>query len=166
MLYLNVSLIGLRGRHHPALTGLITTQEVRKARIHLKMLAGDFLTYEIKSNQSGGSPHCRCYPSPSPTESIQHILTICESYSDPRNRILTEYKETCELSKSNIIFSDICSDNESLCQFILDPSSLNLRVKVPLGDPILEGLFKISRDYCYAINATRKKILTKKENED
>ena len=165
MLYLNVSLTGLRGRHHPALTGLITTQEVRKARIHLKMLSGDYLTYEIKSNQSGGSPHCRCCPSPSHTESIQHILTICEAYSDLRNRILAEYKETCELSKSKISFSDICSDDESLSQFILDPSSLNLRVRVPLSDPILVKLFQISRDYCHAINAARTKILTRKENE-
>jgi hypothetical protein len=165
MLYLNVSLTGLRGRHHPALTGLITTQEVSKARIHLKMLSGDYLTYEIKSNQSGGSSHCRCCPSPSPTESIKHILTICESYSDLRNRIITEYKETCEQSKSTISFSDICSDNDSLCQFILDPASLNLRVRVSLSDPILGALFKISRDYCHAINATRKKILTRKENE-
>ena len=45
MLYLNVSLSGLRGRHHPALAGIITTQEVQKSRIHIKMLAGDYLTY-------------------------------------------------------------------------------------------------------------------------
>ena len=62
--YLNVSLSGLRGRHHPALANIITTYEVQKCRIHLKMLAGDFFTYEVKADQSGGSPYCRCcsYP--------------------------------------------------------------------------------------------------------
>ena len=77
---------------------------------------------------------------------------------------MTEYKE-CVQSKSNISFSDICSDNDSLCQCILDPASLNLRVRLSLGDPIPGALFKISRDYCHAINATRKKILTRKESE-
>ena len=60
MLYLNVSLSGLRGRAHPALSGLITTQEVQKSRIHLKMLCGDYFSYEVKSNESGGSAPCRC----------------------------------------------------------------------------------------------------------
>ena len=54
MLYLNVSLTGLRGKRHPALLNIITTHEVKKARIHIKMLVEDYLTYEIKANQSGG----------------------------------------------------------------------------------------------------------------
>ena len=55
MQYLNTSLYGLNGRCHPALANLVTSHQVKKARIHLKMLAGNFLTYEMKSNQSGGS---------------------------------------------------------------------------------------------------------------
>ena len=77
MEYLNVSLTGLRGRHHPALTQIITTQEVQKSRIHLKMLAGNYFTYEVKSIQSGGSPHCRCcLSSPSENENLRHILLL------------------------------------------------------------------------------------------
>ena len=79
MLYLNESLTGLRGKRHPALSNIITTYEVKKARIHIKMLVGDYLTYETKANQSGGSPHCRCCPDPHPnqliTEDLKHILT-------------------------------------------------------------------------------------------
>ena len=44
-----------------------------------------------------------------------------------------------------------------LCQFILDPSnpsSLNLKNKVSLSDPILQRLFKFSREYCYIIDKT------------
>jgi hypothetical protein len=92
MQYLNVSLTGLRGRHHPALAYTIATQEVQKSRIHLKMLAGDYLTYEVKSNQSGGSPHCRCCSLSSPvTESLEHILTVCDLYSDIREIINSEF---------------------------------------------------------------------------
>ena len=64
--YLNVSLSGLRGRHHPALANIITTYEVQKCRIHLKMLAGDFFTYEVKADQSGGSPTADAAPTPHP----------------------------------------------------------------------------------------------------
>ena len=84
MQYLNVSLSGLRGHHHPALTNIITTSEVQKCGIHLKMLAGDYFTYEMKS---GGSPHCRCCSTtPSPPENLEHILSKCEQYSDIRKR--------------------------------------------------------------------------------
>ena len=38
MTYFNVNLTGLRGRNHPALTGLVTTKQVKNSRIHQKML--------------------------------------------------------------------------------------------------------------------------------
>ena len=49
MTYLNVSTLGLRGRHHPALSNMTTTNDVRIARPHLKFLAGNNLTYQIKA---------------------------------------------------------------------------------------------------------------------
>ena len=39
---LNVQTIGLSGRPHPVLSNILTTQEVMKSRIHIKMLAGDY----------------------------------------------------------------------------------------------------------------------------
>ena len=93
MNYLNVSLIGLRGRRHPALANIVTTREVQKCRIHIKMLSGDFFTYQVKSDQSGGSPHCRCCTVPDkPAEDISHILTSCSAYSEIRNRIMAEFE--------------------------------------------------------------------------
>ena len=159
MLFLNVSLSGLRGRHHPALAGIITTQEVQKSRIHIKMLAGDYFTYEVKSDQSGGSPHCRCCPTPSPVENLQHILTTCSAYLDIRTRIVKEYELLCSQTKTNVSFQEIYNFNSTFCQFVLDPSSFNLKDRVHLNDPILGSLFKLSRDYCHAVNSSRKKIL-------
>ena len=46
MQYLNVSLSGLRGRHHPSLSNIITTEEVKKLRPHLKLLSGEYITYQ------------------------------------------------------------------------------------------------------------------------
>ena len=162
MHYLNVGLTGLNGRHHPALGGIISTQEVKKCRIHLKMLAGDYFTYEVKANQSGGSPHCRCCPYPSPAENLEHILTSCVMYSDIRIRIKSEYEEACTLAKSDICFKQICGQNSSFCQFILDPASFNLKTRVHMNDPILGTLFKITRDFCYAVNSKRMKTLSEK----
>ena len=59
-------------------------------RIHLKMLVGDFLTFETKAAQSGGSPLCKLCPSPAPVESLNHIIASCQATSDIRERILTE----------------------------------------------------------------------------
>ena len=125
------------------------------------MLAGDYFTYAVKSKQSGGSPHCRLCPTPAPEENIEHILTSCVAYLDTRSRITTEYENLCKLSKSNVSFQQIYSESESFCQFILDPTSFNLVYRIHMSDPILGKLFQLSRDYCYAVNSKRMKMLTK-----
>ena len=159
MKYLNVSLSGLRGRHHPALNNIITTLDVKKSRIHLKMLAGDYLTYEVKANQSGGSAHCRCCPLPSPTENLAHILKSCVAYCDIRQRVSSEYEQLCQEAMFSIPYKQIVTDDETFCQFVLDPASFNLKDRVNINDPVLDKIFKLSRDYCFAINAERMRIL-------
>ena len=77
MTYLNVSTIGLRGRHHPALSNMATTNEVRISRPHLKFLAGNYLTYKIKAEQSGGSPRCRICTT-GEEESVSHVISACQ----------------------------------------------------------------------------------------
>ena len=76
-----------------------------------------------------------------------------------------EYKNLCDQSKSRILFQEISSENVTLCQFILDPASFNLQNRIHLNDPILGSIFKLSRDYCNAINSARMKIIRRKENE-
>jgi hypothetical protein len=162
MNYLNVSLHGLSGRHHPALSGLVTTQDVKKSRCHIKMLIEDYYTYQMKSEQSGGSPNCRLCPDEKP-EDICHILTFCSSYSDIRIRIFEEYSYLCLQNSSDINFSELISDSETLCQFILDPSSFNLTKRLHLNDPLLGSFFQVSRDLCFSINERRIKLLKEKE---
>ena len=76
--YFNLSMLGLSGHHHPALSGLVTVSDVRKSCYHLKMFVGDLFTYEIKSEQSGGSLHCRLCTERK-NESVSHILTYCNA---------------------------------------------------------------------------------------
>ena len=166
MTYLNISVAGLRGRPHPALSGQLTSKDVKNSRIHLKMLVGDYMTYSIRASQSGGSPHCRCCSSePSKNEDLLHILTICNAYTDIRNRLIPEYQNLCLETRIPINFEDISSQDSILCQFILDPSSFNLKVRVNLNDPILDKFFKLSRDFCNAINKRRMEIIQAKEIE-
>ena len=169
MTYLNVSVSGLRGRRHPALSNLLTTFEVKKSRPHLKMLCEDYYTYEKRADQSGGSPHCRSCSVTNqetqeeiPAENLSHILTACSSYLDIRDRIFPEFTLLCQQSKSKPDFHSIQNDKTQLCQFILDPSSLNLANRISVSDPQLDSFFKLSRDYCYSIHSRRMKILQQK----
>ena len=59
MTFLNISVKGLNGRCHPALQGVKTTKNVQSMRPHIKMLSGDYYTYQLRSEYKGGSPHCR-----------------------------------------------------------------------------------------------------------
>ena len=158
MKYLNVNLFSLRGRHHPALANIITTDEVKKLRPHLKFLTGDYLTYERKYQESGqGDPTCRTCKQES--ESISHIISQCSAYNSIRDRIFLEFSEVCKFTKNSINFENLKSDESVLTQFILDPTSFNLKNRVNIGDPAVPALFKLSRDLCTAIHAERTRKL-------
>ena len=160
MKFLNVSIMSLRGRRHLALSNIVTSHEVKKSRSHIKMLCGDFFTYEEKAKQSGGSPHCRLCPvHKNIKEDIPHILISCEAYYETRGRLLKQYENLLERNLSNINFAEISSKTDILCQFILDPTSMNLERRINEIDPILPEIFQLSRDYCFAISNERTKLL-------
>ena len=164
MLYFNVNLFSLRGRHHPCLKNIIAIEDVKKVRAHLKFLCGDYFTYEVRYNQTGkGSSLCKiCYLE---SESICHIVSRCTEYESIRTRITSEVKEI--LSKMNLSNPLKIFENENLfTQFILDPSSFNLDsdCRVNINDPMLTDLFKLSRDFCYSIDNTRKRKLKQLED--
>ena len=161
--FFNVSMIGLSGRHQPVLSGLLTVNDVKKSRHHLKMLAGDLYTYEVKSAQSGGSPHC-CQSCEIKSETISHILTYCSAYSEVRLRIFQEIAYLCMQSKSGVYFAELVKDNELLCQFILDPTSMNLQRRIGNNDPMLGLFIQKSRDLCFSINELRLKLLKQKRD--
>ena len=61
----------------------------------------------------------------------------------------------CQMVKSN----DIAENSEILCQFILEPCSINLPQRISVQDPLLDTFFKLSRQLCYLINGKRMKLL-------
>ena len=64
-----------------------------------------------------------------------------------------------EDSKNNLRISKFMNSEETLTQFILDPTSMNLKERVHVNDPIVPELFRLSRDICYSINKRRMKLL-------
>ena len=154
--YFNLSLLGLSARSHPALSNLNSVNDVKRSRVHIKMLLGDYYTYEIKSVQSGGDPFCvLCVRNKNEEhiENLHHILLSCENYSVVRNNYLEKYKNI--LISSNIHFDEMYKNKEEFCQFILDPTSMNLKKRININDPILPEIFKISRNLCHTINNKR-----------
>ena len=157
--YLNVQLLGLSGLPHPALHHIQETREAMKLRAHIKLLSGDFLTYEKLANQRGSSPHCRLCPSP--VESVQHVLTECRATASIRERLHPELLNLVHDLQPASRLLDININKQILTQFLLDPTSLNLdnEYRITPQHPRLYEIFRISRDWCYATTNSRSKQL-------
>ena len=84
--------------------------------------------------------------------------------SEESSKLLIEYRQLCSPTKNCINFENILEDEKLMCQFILDPTSLNLPVRVSLNDPLVPQFFRLSRDYCFLMDKTRIRLL--KEMED
>ena len=126
------------------------------------MLTGDYMTYQTKASQSGGSPKCRLCCTEE-LENIEHILSYCIVYEDIRNRIVTEYEQLS--LKIGYPFEMVKSDNRMLCQFILDPTCMNLKSRLDCKHESLKDFLQISRDYCYAVHSRRMNQLKTAENQ-
>ena len=65
----------------------------------------------MKADYQGGSANCRlCLASienKEVTENIEHIVSVCSSYTEVRCRILREMRTVCENSKSGIQFDEL-----------------------------------------------------------
>ena len=87
---------------------MTTTNDVKISRPHVKFLAGNYLTYQIKSEQSGGSPRCRIC-STECSETVSNVKSTCSGMVIERERLLTEF-DLCKKTKNEIIFDEISKD--------------------------------------------------------
>ena len=163
MKYLNVSLSGLSRQPHPPLLNIRTTQDVKKLRIHLKFLTGDYCTAErLAIDQPSLDPHCKLCLANGITEkeSIAHILTTCHATSEIRRRIYPDLLNTVlQVQPTSKILENPSS--EQLTQFILDCTSLNLNdsLRVPSHNPNHTEIFQVARDWCFAISNERMRLI-------
>ena len=161
MEFLNVGLLGLSGKPHPIISGIIDSRDIPKLRIHLKFLTGDIVTGERLAKDKGSDPKCRICSSPS--DNIVHILTQCRALADIRERLHADLVNIIvDIDEQNKILVHTTSD-ETLTQFVLDPTSMNLAngYRVSILHPRLHEVLKISRDFCFSTNSRRTTLLKK-----
>ena len=162
MQYLNVKLLGLSGRPHPALLDINHPRECQKLRLHIKFLSGDFLTGQRRSkDQPGTDPSCTlCLH---PLESVEHILAVCSSLSEERQRLYPQLLNTVSQVQPNCRLLQNHTSSQ-LTQFILDCTSIHLEddYRVPAHNPRVGELFQLSRDWCFAMNNARARQLKSK----
>ena len=169
MSYLNVELTGLCGRQHSSLSGVNSTRDVEKLRPAVKLLTGDYLTFDRLAWDSGGevSPDCRFCPGlpdhPPPCDTIEHMMTQCLATSDARARIMPElFDAVTECYPENSILNSVWSFRV-VTQFILDCTSFNLPndCRFNVNDPNSLKIITTCRDLCYAVHSNRMKSIAK-----
>ena len=146
---------GLRGRHHPALANVITASEVKKLRPHLKLLSGYYLTFNAKYEQTNkGSPLCPLCSLEN--ETVCHMIAVYSAYNAIRTRVMNEVGQLLLLCKNTRLnLTTITENSEIYTQFILDPTSFNLKHRIHVNDPIVEPMFGLCRDLSYGIHTER-----------
>ena len=164
--FLNCQTTGLSGRPHAVLNNILTTQDVVKCRVHIKMLAGDYpCQYYVGKdrNQDTSCKLCKHLVSPSlpnPSEDMVHLLTACRATSDTRERILPDLLNAINIDMpTNPILR--LQNNVQLAQLVLDPTSLNLPldIRVSPDNPLLSTILPICRNYCFSIHKHRTRLL-------
>ena len=161
MQYLNVELNGLSGAPHPCILNIFTTQDVRKLRLHLKFLTGDFLSNErLNLDQSHHSPACQlCH---APVESTEHILVVCKAMQELRTRLMPDLMNTvAEVQPTCMLLQSHPPQAAILTKFLLDCSSLNLpdSFRVPAHNPAISAIFKVSRKWTFSVSYARSRLL-------
>ena len=155
MKYLNVQLHGLCGRSHPALQYILTTQDSKKLRVHLKLLTCDYIRYDSQACSL-------CNDSNDDIPDItEHILVTCQATSSVRQRLFPELMNTVSRVQptSSILLYNVSPS--ILTQFILDCTSINLpdSVRIPMHNPDITDIYRIARDWCFAAHSERVRLL-------
>jgi len=87
------------------------------------------------------------------------LICTCLAYDTERKQIFKQFSDLCNKTMNNLNVKDFCQNDELLCQFLLDPTSLNLPVRVSEYDPLVTEFYKLSRDLYFLIDKKRKKLL-------
>ena len=165
LFFLNVQVTGLAGRPHPVLSGVMSTQEVVRSRIHVKMLSGDYPCNSYMGSDRNEDAFCRLCQSlaphlPAPCEDMVHLLTRCRGTADTRTRITPDLLNLIAhyLPGNDIL---VHPNQTHLTQLILDPTSLNLpmTIRISPDHPALPEILAVCRNLCYAVHKDRTRKL-------
>ena len=99
----------------------------------------------------------------SPVDSLEHVLVVCKATKEPRCRLLPELLNTVAAVQPLCALLECHSSPPILAQFILDCTSLNLpdNYRIPAHNPNISSVFKVSRDWSFAVGSERLRLLKK-----
>ena len=105
---------------------------------------------------------CRICPEYTPvTEDLKHLLMECQKTKEPRERIFQELLNVIASfpPENSILLYPV--DTDIATQFILDCTWLNLPngYRLPPTHKGVVDIFRISRQYCFAVNVERPRLL-------
>ena len=157
---MNVSTTGLSGKCHPILRDIVTTVDVKAARPVIKCFTGDYYCFAARGAQTGQSTHCRICPSDDDSrepEDIVHVVAGCAATNDIRTNMMVNVIAAASSTAVPIDIPSILQDKKTLCQFLLDCTSLNLdnNTRVNMNDPASAEIFRQSRKLVAAVHAER-----------
>ena len=164
MSLLNVQLLGLSGHPHPALQNILTTRDVKKMRLHLKFLTGDYPHGErLSKNNPNISSACKLCDSP--VDSTAHVLVSCRATAECRRRILPELLNKVAAVQPTAKIP-VNPSPSLLTQLIVDCTSANLQssVRVSAQNPKVSEIFDVARDWCFAVHNERTRLLNEAKN--
>ena len=164
LVFLNVQTLGLSRKVHPVLHDILTTQDVTRSRIHVRMLAGDYPCFAYIGSELSDKCCKLCqvlHPqSLPPVEDMVHLVASCRATADTRTRVLPDLLNlVSQCYPYNQILAE--PNQTQLTQFILDPTSLNLPVNIRISSSSknLHKVIKVCRNICYSIHKDRTKQL-------
>ena len=103
-------------------------------------------------------PDCKA-----PKDNIVHTLIQCRALADIHEWLKADLVNIIvDNDDQNKILEHTASD-ETITQFVLDPTSMNLAngYRISILHPRLQGVLKISRDWCFSTNSRRTTLLKK-----
>ena len=116
--------------------------------------------FSIPAQQRGGEPRCRLCDAP--LEDIPHILVDCPKTAETRHRLLPQLLNlVADVQPQSGLLDTSKTTSRQLAQFIMDPTSFNLpnTHRISFQHPRLSDLYRLSRDWCFAIYNSRARLL-------
>ena len=159
--YFHPQFMSLAKPHPLWLSAGSNPHEVSKAIQQAKLLSGRYRTDSLcrhwSTNKEGFclSPTCT-----EESESVEHILVHCQAYASVRNNLSKLWLSSPDPVINNLANQALHSSSTYLTQFILDCSAIPAVIHYTqlYGEAILNGLFHLTRTWCFSIHRERMKM--------
>ena len=159
--YFHPQFMSLAKPHPLWLSAGSNPHKVSKAIQQAKLLSGRYRTESLcrhwSTNREGFCLSRTCFEE---TETVEHILVHCPAYSTIREKISRLWRSTPDPNIKYLVDQALCSSSTYLTQFILDCSAIQAVIDITQrhGEGILNGLFHLTRTWCFSIHRERMKM--------